>query len=119
MWGVSASLGVSAPGGVYSSGGCLVQGVCLLGVSALGHVCSPGVSAPGEGCLLWWGVSAARWCLLPGGVCSWGCLVQGCLLWEMSASGGVSALGGFVSAPGGSALRVSTARGSVWHPSIH
>ena len=59
--------GVSAPGG-----GCLLQGLCLLQgrVSILG------------GCLLQGGVSSQ------GGVCSGGCLLQGCLLWGVSASGG-------------------------------
>ena len=65
--------GVSGPGGcLLCSGGCLlpwgvsasVGGVlCLLrGVSALGGVCSRGLSAPGGRCLL------------PGGVCSWGAI---------------------------------------------
>ena len=59
-----SALGVSALGGVCS-GGVSAWG-CLLGGCAPGGVCSWGVSAPG-GCLLpRWGVSA------PGGVCSWG-----------------------------------------------
>ena len=74
-------------------------------MSALGDVCSWGVSAPGRsargasallrGCLLW-GVSA------PGGVCSGGCLLLGgvCSGW-VSAPGGVCSGGGVVSAPRG------------------
>ena len=70
-----------------------------------GGVCSGGVSVPrGVG---WW------WCLLWGGVCSWGvvsapvgwCLLPGgwwCLLW----GGGVCSLGGCVCSGG-------------WYPSMH
>ena len=74
--------GVSAPGGCLLHGGCLLRGECLL----RGDVCSRGVSALG------------------------GCLLQGCLLWGMSAPGGstcfplgwgVSALGGVCSWEGG------------------
>ena len=79
------------PGG----GGCLLQGVSALG----GSVCSGGVSAPRVGVSAPGGVSAL------GGVCSWeyllpggcvcsrgsvgGCLLRGCLLWGVSAPGGV------------------------------
>ena len=61
----------------------------LGGVSALGGVCSWGVSALGlclflGGCLLR-GVSAPGGCLLLGGVCSW----RGCLLLGVSTLGGV------------------------------
>ena len=99
-------------GGVVCSGCvCLLLGVsalgaCLLlgGVSALGGVCSGGMSAPG-GCLLW-GVSAPRGVSALGGVCFGGCLLQGGLLWGVSAPG-VSAPGG-VPAPGGCGIPVCT-----------
>ena len=83
--------GLSAPWGVWS-GGCLLQGGvsgprggCLLrGVSASEGVSAPGGSASRGGvCLVLGGVSF-RGGLLPGGVCSGGCLPLG-----VSARGGV------------------------------
>ena len=69
--------GVSALGGVCSGGVSAPGGMSAPGgVCSQGYVCSGGVSAPG-GCLLW-GVSALGGCLLPGG-----CLLSapgGCLL---------------------------------------
>ena len=72
------SSGVSAPGGVSALGGCVHRG-CLLWGSAQGGVCSGGVV-----CLL------LGECLLLGGVCSQGGLLQdeGCLLRGVSAPGG-------------------------------
>ena len=75
------SRGVSAPGGMSAPWGCL-----LLGVSALGGVCSRGMSALGE-CLLWRSapggvsapaVSALGGCLLWKGcpLWGWGCVVS-------------------------------------------
>ena len=74
--------GVSAPGGCLLRGGVCSGGSAPGGLSALGGVCSRG-SAPG-------GVSAPT-----GGVCSQGGLLPGgsapggCLLWGVSAPGGL------------------------------
>ena len=79
-WGVYSG-GVSAPRG-YLLGGCL-----LCGVSALGGVCSGGCLLPGGlllGGVYSWGV-CSQGCLLLGG-----CLLPGvCLMWGVSAPGGV------------------------------
>ena len=103
--GVSAR-GVSAPRRVSARGGVCYGG----GWSALGGVCSWGVSAGGSApCLLQWG-SALGGCLLLGGVCSGGGVsapggsALGDLLWGVSAPGGVSALGGCLLRGGGCLL---------------
>ena len=66
------------------------------------------------------GVSAPGGCLLPGGVCSGGCLVLGgAWSWQVPGLGGCVCSGG-VSAPGG---RVPGPRGVCsqwgWYPSMH
>ena len=97
-----------------------------MGVSALGGVCSWGVSAP-RGCLLWGcllqGVYApggvcsqgvCSWGSAPGGVCSRGCLLlgdvcsQGCVCsWGGLCSGGC-ACSQLMSAPGGCGIPACT-----------
>ena len=98
--------GVSAPGGSALGGW---WGVCFWGVSALGCVCFWGVSASGE-------VSALGGCLLPGGVCFWGCLLGGVCSRGLSALGGVNS-GGVCSGgcllPGGLLLGGVCSRGCL------
>ena len=92
-----------------TAGGCLLQE----GVPAPGDACFVGGLLPGGcrlwGCLLGWGACIWSWggaCLGGGGVCSWGepasgpgvggLLLEGCLVWRVSAPGRCLLWGGYL-----------------------